>query len=206
MAEKELVERAARSFVDHMLQSMGLSPGEAVLQKFSCLMKMLYLSAKFCPYATSVLFNRIYYFSVLFQKYNTLVYQIAEQSMAQFSQNIGRDMSFYVKDILFWICLVWPEFYNHMFSKTALIISDFGRQHGNFLAKLLSDLLNKEGSMVLNPTVASYPEVLSHSAYEGYDLIITTIPRLPIPHQDVILISDYPSYDNLCEIYRALHK
>ena len=39
---------------------------------------------------------------------------------------------------------------------------------------------------------------------EGYDFIITTVPGIAAPGKKVILVNDYPTRQNMCEIYESL--
>lgn len=204
--EQSRVQSAAQVFLDQTFQTLGLSPGKQVLHKLRNVITMMYLTAKFRPGATSVLFDRVYYFSLLFQMHNRPVYALIEENLAQFSRDVGLDMGCCIQDILLWICLTWPPFHGCLLPKKVLVVSDFGRQHSAFLAQMLTGFFNHDDGVAIQPTVASYPDVLEEASRDVYDIIVTTVPNLPISHPHIILVNDYPSHENLCAVYRALRQ
>ncbi|WP_018212677.1 helix-turn-helix domain-containing protein [Desulfitobacterium hafniense] len=203
-AEQTLVSNEAERFLQRIFSVIPVSPGQDGRYLLRFVIKSLYLNAKLRPFKTSALFDRIYYFSLSMQLTNPLLYQVIEENLKTFSRRVKLDMSTKAADILFWMCLTCPELYQFTQSKTALLIDDFGRPHARFLAKILSDFFNKHNTDLLRIDIAPYPNVLTSPEFAGYDIIITTIPNLPVSHRHVLLISDYPDYESLYKIYRIL--
>jgi hypothetical protein len=203
-AEKALVTYETEVFFQRIFAVIPVSPDEDTQYMMRFMLKSLYLNAKLRPIATSTLFDRIYYFSLSLKRTSPLLYQVIEENLKPFSQNVKLEMSSKTADILFWMCLACPELCQFVQQRTALLIDDFGRQHAKFLVKVLYDFFNKKNFDFLRIDIAQYPDILTSAGSENYDILITTIPNLPVSHHHVFLINDYPSYKNLCEIYKAL--
>ncbi len=102
------------------------------------------------------------------------------------------------------MCLICPELGLLTRSKSALLIVDFGQPHARFLAKYLAGFFNREGAGILNIEIAPFPEIPEPAVLDHYDILITTVPGLLRLHRNGVLIDDYPSQANLCDIYGAL--
>ncbi len=202
--EETLIRREAAAFFDRLFEAVGGRPEEGVLRRLKHILCVSYLNAKYRTYSTSELFDRIYYFSVNVRKYNAPVYRIIEDGLRAFSEGIGVDMSERLPDLLFWICLEHPELTHYTPTKTALVISDFGMQHAEFLAVAISSFFNKGEKPSVNLRAVRYQDALDPSISGQCDIIITTIPSLPVSHPNILLINDYLTHDNLCDIYKAV--
>ncbi len=112
-------------------------------------------------------------------------------------------MSNRLADILFWICLNYPEFSKVSISKSALVISDFGKQHTDYLTQFFDSFFNNNGNTILTTTSSDYRSAIT-MPLQQYNFIISTIPDLPIDHNHIILVNDYPSTENLFEIHKML--
>ncbi|MCI1955629.1 MAG: hypothetical protein LKJ21_04535 [Oscillospiraceae bacterium] len=115
-------------------------------------------------------------------------------------------MSPKLNDLLFWMCQIDPGFGRLAPPKTVLVVSDFGTRHADFLAESLSALLRPDSTDRISLVTACYPDIPVSPAAEPYDLVITTVPHLPVPRKKMILVNDYPSDENLLEIYKALYR
>ncbi|HHY28172.1 MAG TPA: hypothetical protein GX523_15770 [Desulfitobacterium dehalogenans] len=203
-AEKALVTCEIEAFLQRLFSVIPVFPDEDTQYLLHFMVKSLYLNAKLRPFKTSELFNRIYYFSLSLKFTNPLLYQVVEENLKPFSHNVKLQMSSKTADILFWMCLACPELYQFAQPRTALLIDGFGKPHAKFLVNVLSDFLNERNRSLLQIDIAHYPDVLTSSGLENYDIIITTIPNLPFSHQHVLLINDYPTYKDIYEIYKVL--
>ncbi len=202
--EKALVTSETEAFLQRVFSVIPAPPDKGIWDAMQFSVKSLYLTAKFRPIKTSALFDRIYYFSLSLKRTNPLLYQIIEENLIIFSQNVRLDMSPSIASIFFWMCLAYPEMSQFTQQKSALLIADFGRRHALFLKKVLSDFFNIKNVDFLRVDIAQYPDVLSSPGVEDYDILITTMPNLPVSHKNVFLINDYPSYKDLCEIGKVL--
>lgn len=202
--EKNLLDHEAKSFFERLFLAIPISLDENSLHLLVFILESIYLNAKLRPYKTSTLFDRIYYFSLSLKRINFPLYQIIESNLNIFSQRIHFKMSSRISDLIFWMCLVYPELYRFLKSKTVLLIDDFGRPHAKFLAKILSDFFNQKNCNFLQIDIAPYPDILTSAKLQNYDALITTIPNLPISHPHIFLVNDYPTHNNLFTIYKAL--
>lgn len=202
--EKVLVDHEAKSFFEQLFSTIPISLDEHSLHLMVFILKAIYLNAKFRPYKTSTLFDRIYYFSLSLKRTNFPLYQIIESNLKIFSQHIHFEMSSRISDLVFWMCLVCPELYQFSKSRTVLLIDDFGRLHAKFLAKILADFFNQKNCNFIQIDIAPYPDILASTKLQNYDILITTIPNLPVSHPHIFLVNDYPSHNNLFTIYKAL--
>ena len=201
--EEEKVLSAIDSFCKRIFNSLQSTPSKQVMDRLFFTLKSLYLVAKSRPYETSVLFDRIKYFSLSFKKNNETMYQFVKKNLEIFSNEVNYDMSKRLHDFLFWMCLNYPEFSKTSGSKCVLVISDFGKQHTDYLKQFFDSYFNTKGSTILTMTSSDYMSALTTSL-QPYHFIISTIPDLPIEHKHIILVNDYPSTENLFEIHKML--
>ncbi len=202
--ERALVEKQGEAFWKRIFGRLEAQLDGGMLRKLVFYIKATYLITKCRPYETSSWFDRIRYFSIFLKKHNDSAYALVERNLDILSQNVGLDLSGRMQDILFWLCLTYPEFCNYTQIKSALVISDFGTQHANYLARYIAAFINKKGSPEVRVEAAGCRVLQEPALAEEYDVIITTIPDLPIAHKNIILINDYPSHENLGDIYRSL--
>lgn len=202
--EKALVTSETEAFLQRVFSAIPAPPDEATWDMMRFNVKSLYLSAKFYPFKTSTLFDRIYYFSLSLQRSNPSLYQVVEENWTLFSQNVKHATASKTASVLFWMCLTYPQMSQFTQQKRALLIADFGGRHAMFLKKMLSDFFNKENADFLQIDIAQYPDASTSSSIDDYDILITTIPNPPISHRNVFLINDYPAYKDFCEIGKAL--
>lgn len=203
-AEKKLVTRESEAFFRRILTVIRIPVDGETLHLLYFVLKSLYLNAKFRPYRTSVLFDRIYYFSLSLKRTNFLLYKAVEKNLKLFSRNVELDVCSKTADLLFWICLACPGLCQYTPHKTALLVDDFGTPHARFLAKVISDFFNHQNTDFLSIDIAGYPDLPTSDQVCRYDLLLTTIPNLPIAGRRVLLVNDYPSYEDFLEIYKAL--
>jgi hypothetical protein len=205
-AEKALVAREADAFFQRIFRAEKASPSATALRLMRFILSCLYLNAKSRPFQTSMLFDRIRYFSAALKRHNVFAYKLAAKNLAVFSERIHFDMSPKLNDLLFWMCQIDPEFGRLAPPKTVLVVSDFGTRHADFLAESLSALLRPDSTDRIGLVTACYPDLPVSPAAEPYDLVITTVPHLPVPHKKMILVNDYPSDENLLDICKALYR
>lgn len=202
--EKILVIQETEAFFQRIFSIIPISPDKKTKRLMRFMLESLYLTKKVRPTKTSALFDRVYYFSLSLKQTNALLYQVVEDNLKLFSQNVHLDINSNVDDALFWLCLVYPELSQYSQPKKALLITDFGMPHSKFLAKVLSDFFSRSNTSSLQIDIGHYPQSLAVAEAKNYDIIITTIPDLQIQHEKVILINDYPSDANFMRIYIAL--
>ncbi|MGE4548163.1 MAG: helix-turn-helix domain-containing protein [Intestinibacillus sp.] len=203
-AEKDLAARETERFFDRIFGYLGTVPDADTRRCLGYALKSLYLCAKYRPFPTSVLFDRVSYFSTALKRHNAPVYRVFKSNLQRFSENVGLDMSPHLNDVLFWACSCYPAISMFTPAKTALVISDFGTPHANYLVELISLFFNQEHRVKISVTPARFPEILWSFAPDGYDIIITTIPNLPFTHPNIVLVNDYPSDENLFDLYKAI--
>lgn len=204
--ELTLVTRETDCFFQRVLEAIPVSPDQDTLRMLYFMIKSLYLSAKIRSSKTSVLFDRIYYFSLSLKKSNLFLYETVSQSLKLFSQNVKLDMSARLSDVLFWVCLTCPELCQSTHARKALLIDDFGRPHARFLTKLISDFFNGKDFLTLQIDAVSSLNIPASAEIDRYDVLITTISNLPVYHRHTVLINDYPNNWDFCKIHRALNQ
>lgn len=202
--EEALVTREAEVFSKRLAREASITLEKEMLQQIRFIMRSLYLTAKTRPYKTSELFDRIRYFALSIQKSNPSLYKMIRSNLAIFSQNTQFDISRQADDIVFWLCLTCPELILSPPRKKVLVISDFGQQHADFLARSIENLFDKGTATVIEVTAASYPHALTSLASGEYDLVVTTVPGIPSQRATTILVNDFLGYDDFCQLYRVL--
>ena len=201
-AEKALVVREAEAFFQRLFSNVLVFPDKDTQYVMNFVLRSLYLNVKLRPFETSELFDRVYYFSLSLKRTSLFLYEAVQEGLDIFSKNVKLDLLSRTPDVLFWLCLACPALYQFANPKTALLIDDFGKSHAKFLVKVLSDFFNNKTLVKID--IAAYPDVLTSTEIESYDILITTISDLPVSHNNVIFINDYPSWNNLFEINKAL--
>ncbi len=200
--EKALLNEHAEVFFAELFSSTDIKLDDEAMARLVFIMGAMYLTQKHRIFQTSLLFDRIEYFSNSLKNNSRYMYCKAAKGLERVSQNIGFDITPRLHDLLFWICLEYPEFPNFAQPKTALLISDFGAAHASFLASHISCTLNSMGSAMIEIDTASYSDAPDSCRHKNYDIILTTIPNPPIAHDNVMMIGCYPSRDNLLEVYK----
>lgn len=196
--------KAIGGFLDRVLSILQVTPKEETLKNLEFALESVCLNAKLRPYPTSALFDRIHYFSRELEKRNHRLFRIVVEQLKPFGDKIGMNMVAKAPEILFWMCLMMPELYRTCNPKRALLISDFGKPHGKFLVDALSETFTQGDFPLLFIEHAANPNNLSEEVLKDYDLLITTIPNLPLSHPQVVLVHDYPGLDDHLAIYKTL--
>ena len=205
--EEELsVTNAVSEFFNRFFSDMDYIPDRRTEKNLSYIVKRVYFSIKLRPFGTSELFNRIYYFSLSLNRENPKLYAVTMNCLEILSERIGLDVSGRIADVLFWMCLLCPELTNAKKHYRAVLVSDFGNSHAEFLAKTISSFFKRESSDFLAIDVCSYMDILAGKDLKCYDVLITTFPRLTSSHERPILINDYPGTDDFCKIYNTLQQ
>ncbi|WP_455715929.1 helix-turn-helix domain-containing protein [Anaerosporobacter sp.] len=201
--EEDLVNNETETFFQQLFTLIPVSPNENTQHMMHFSLKSLYLEKKYHTRKTSTLFDRIYYFSLSLKRRNSFLYEVVEENLKQFSQNVNLDIVSNVNDVLYWLCIICPELCEYSPPRKALLITDFGMPHANFLSKVLSDFFNNKTDS-LRIDIDRYPQTLTSDKTKSYDIIITTIPKLKKHHENIFLINDYPSCEDFMDIYLAL--
>lgn len=201
--EEQLVSDESEAFFKGVFEAMDIPVDRQTLKQLRYILKTVYLTAKFRPYATSMLFDRIHIFSLSIQKHNAPVYKLIQEHLELFNRKIRFDMSRQFPDILYWCSLACPAFTSYTATKSVLVVSDLGLQHAEYLAGRLSSFSLESKKPILHATAAAYPAGLELIRPEEYDIIVTTIPELPIRHKNIFVINDFLSYKNFYEIYQS---
>lgn len=203
--ERALVRSETAAFFENIFSEIVPVANEDTVRRLHLVIHSLYFVAKHRPYRTSELFDRVHYFALSLKKCNEPFYKLVEKNLAAFSERVGLDMTSRLQDALFWMFLAFPGFSDFSPSKAALVVSDFGFRHASFLADYVSMFFNSKGkSPAIKVTPARFAGDPLLLDTEGYDFIITTIPGIAAPGKKVILVNDYPTRENMCEIYKSL--
>lgn len=203
--EKEQVFKESQDFMKRLFSQTVSKPSKEKVTRLNYILVSLYLTAKYRPQKTSTLFDRIYYFGLYAKNQNSYSYELVEKNMEVFSKNVGLSMKNHINDAFFWICLMYPPFKNYSKHKNVLIISDFGKQHSQFLSELLSNTFNRDSMITISIDIAETIDSLTSEKLQSYDILITTIVNLPFEHKKIILVNDYLTADNLIQIYKEVY-
>lgn len=204
--ERTSVTDAAAEFCDRFFSDIAYVPDLRTEKNLISIIKRVYFSIKLRPFRTSELFNRIYYFSLSLNRENPRLYEVTSNCLEHLSKKIGLDVSCRIADVLFWMCIVCPELTDAKKHYRAVLVSDFGNFHTEFLAKTISRFFKRESSDFLAIDVCSYMDILAGKDLKCYDVLITTFPGLASAHERPILINDYPGTDDFCAIYKTLQQ
>ena len=203
--ERTFITKEIDIFSEKFFSDISFFPDEGIKNAFHYITKSIYFYTKLRPFKTSDLFNRIYYFSLSISRENPVLYKAAENNLKLFSQRTEFDVSGNISEFLFWICLFCPEITQIKRHHKVILISDFGGLHANFLKKVISDFFNSKSFFLIEIDVATYPDILSNEELDNYDVLITTTPNMSIFHRKSVLIKDYPTSDDFCEIFKVLN-
>ena len=204
--EERSVTAAVSEFCERLFSDMDHAPDQTTEKNISYIMRSVYFSVKLRPFGTSELFNRIYYFSLSLNRENPRLYKVTSNCLENLSKKIGLDVSSRLADVLFWMCLICPELTDVKKHYRAILVSDFGNAHAEFLSKKISAFFKRESSDIIKIDVCSYMDILAGKDLKCYDILITTFPGLASGHEQPILINDYPGTDDFCTIYKILQQ
>lgn len=204
--EKELVYAESEKLFRNIFKKLRLEPPKVVKNQMYEMIKRLFFSYKLYPFELSILFDRIKYFSLSFYKTNPELFRYFDQQLKIFSANIGYGMDSYIHYFIYWMHMIYPDLKDHSIVKTILVVSDFGQEHAEFIGHRLSSTYSNELDFSMNIDALSYANFAEQGIQKNYDIIATTIPDLPIEHHNIVLIDDYPSIENFCQIFNKLYK
>lgn len=203
--ERALVTREAAAFWKEIFREIQPLPDTNVVRKLNMVLYSMYFTAKHRPGKTSELFDRVHYFAQSMKKHQKPLYRLVEKNLAVFSKKVGLDLSDRLPDVLFWMFLAFPDFGDFAPQKTAVVVSDFGFRHAEFLAAYISRFFNSDDKppALMAIPVPVYGEARLPDSLE-YDFVITTIPGVSAKGKKAILVNDFPTRENMCEIYKML--
>lgn len=199
--EKGLVTQETEAFFHRIFSIIPVSPNNNTKRLMRFMLESLYLTQRYRPTKTSALFDRVYYFALSLKRTNAFLYQVIEDNLKLFFQNVHLDINSNISNALFWLCLTCPELSQYSQPKKALLIADFGMPHAKFLAKVLSDFFSRSNTSSLQVDIAQPSQSLSVNDTRNYDIIITTKPDFKMQHEKVFMINDYPSDADLMQLY-----
>jgi len=203
--EKARISRETEAFWNGIFTRVHHRPDDGVMERLHMAVYATYFSARHRPYPKSKMFDRVGFFALSLRRHNEPFYRLVETSLAALSERIGLDLSPRLSDLLFWMFLIFPGFGDFAPQKTALVVSDFGAAHAGFLAEYVSRFFNAEGRP---PALKAVPARCSGgwqlSDVQDFDFVITTVPGVAAEGKKTILVNDFPSRENMCEIYKTL--
>ena len=89
---------------------------------------------------------------------------------------------------------------------TILVVSDFGLQHASFLKETIATFLGNYNAGSLEISASRYQGAIEMSDCKEPDIIISTTPIPTTKCSEIILVNDYPTRDNLCQIFEVISK
>lgn len=149
------------------------------------------------PYSSSLLFDRVYYYSLSFKKHFKKFYNAVDKGLHLYGLTGGIYSDEVIDSIIYWGTLIIPT--TSFYSKTykILVLSDFSKQHANHVGSVVVSSLNKLNEL------ASFDVQLY---YEGMDIDVTNyeivLSNLPIKcARPVVIYNDYISAQELNRIW-----
>lgn len=162
-----------------------------------------YYKAKLRPYETSLLFNRIHYFSVKLRKDNPYLFDVIHEETLVLSEKLAVDLSDQIDNIIFWCVLVEPSISKVSRTRKALLFSDFGSLHNGFLRKSL-EMFFDTSCYKLIITAANPIQAYSREDLEEYDVVLSTSSHVKISHDNICYIGDYLDLSTYTQILEAI--
>ena len=201
--EKEKVTKELERFIDRFTTRLNFTATSVQKERFLFVLLSVYYKAKLRRKDTSLLFDRVYYFSEGLGRENPFLYTVVKEELSTLSQNLEFDLTENLHNILFWLLLAEPSLAGVSRRKTALLLSDFGTPHRLFLKNRLEHFFSRSTLELLVdlPMDFSLPDA---SALKKYDIILTTLPDTALPHPCVQVIGDLCSMEDCFEIYEKL--
>ncbi|HBW14071.1 MAG TPA: hypothetical protein DEF30_09665 [Proteiniclasticum sp.] len=201
--EKQQVTTEVLRFIDRFTQRLNYPTSSEQKDRFLFVVLSIYFKVKQRTKDTSLLFDRVYYFSESLSRENPFLYTVVKEELGTLSHNLEFDLTENLHNILFWLLLVEPSLAGVSRRKTALLLSDFGTPHKLFLKNRLEHFFSRSTLELLVdlPMDFSLPDA---SALKKYDIILTTLPDTTLPHPFVQVIGDLCSMEDCFEIYEKL--
>lgn len=189
-AEEAAIQEVIESFLTGLLRDLRLAPNPTTRIRLNFILHSVLCSMKVRPYKTSSLFDRILYFSKDIQRQNPFLYETTRRHLEEASRNLDQALTMRIADVLFWICLTYPELTSAAPPLRILLLNDLGSSHSQFLQNLVRRQLQERSGEVI---IESYPHYLpiDQDRCKSYDLVLSTCPDSP-PHPHSLFLSDYP--------------
>ena len=168
----------------------------------------LYYKFQTYPFESSILFNRVKKFSLSIQKENPHLIERFSPIAFNFASSLSLNYEHIIDDLIYFTISQLPEIITTPIGiKHILYLSDLGSEHGNFIARLIKGTFYpyKQFSN-LEIEVASREQPIKKSYLNQYDCILTTLPNLNYPLDHILQINDYPTDQDLFNIFQLLKK
>ncbi|SFN87507.1 helix-turn-helix domain-containing protein [Proteiniclasticum ruminis] len=201
--EKQQVTTEVLRFIDRFTQRLNYPTSSEQKDRFLFVVLSIYFKVKQRTKDTSLLFDRVYYFSESLSRENPFLYTVVKEELSTLSQNLEFDFAENLHNILFWLLLAEPSLAGVSRRKTALLLSDFGTPHSIFLKNRLEHFF-KSTNMDLSVDLHKDFSLPDESALKKYDIILSTLPDSALPHPCVQVIGDLCSMEDCYDIYEKL--
>lgn len=201
--EKEKVTKELERFIDRFTTRLNFTATSVQKERFLFVLLSIYYKAKLRRKDTSLLFDRVYYFSEGLGRENPFLYTVVKEELSVLSQRLDFDLHMNLHNILFWFLLAEPSLAGVSRRKTALLLSDFGTPHSIFLKNRLEHFF-KSTNMDLSVDLPIDFSLPDESDLKKYDIILTTLPNSALPHPCVQVIGDLCSMEDCYDIYIKL--
>ena len=201
--EKQQVTTEVLRFIDRFTQRLNYPTSSGQRDRFLFVVLSIYFKVKQRTKDTSLLFDRVYYFSESMSRENPFLYTVVKEELSTLSQNLEFDFADNLHNILFWLLLAEPSLAEVSRRKTALLLSDFGTPHRLFLKTRLEHFFSTSTIDLLVDLPEDY-FLPDESILKKYDIILTTQPHSALRHPCVQVIGDLCSMEDCFEIYEKL--
>lgn len=197
--EQAYVQDVIETFLSGLLRDLRLTPPPPIRTRLSFIMHSILCNLKMRPYKTSELFDRIWYFSENIQRQNPFLYDTTHHHLELAACRLNLDLPLRIADVLFWICLTYPDITAAAPPLRILLLNDLGNKHARFLETLVRfQLKNRSSEIIIDANPSKLH--LNPDDCMSYDLVLSTCPEPP-PHPRCLILSDYP----LDSEWHALH-
>ncbi|MDT2841186.1 helix-turn-helix domain containing protein [Vagococcus lutrae] len=203
--ERDRVELTAFRFSKMLREKTSVQLNDKQQEFVVRLVKQIYLTEKISTTPSSVFFDRFYYFSKTVEKSNTSLFQILNAMYDCLSEEIGLDPQLHRHSVIYWLCIEIPSLLFYMPKLSILVVSDLGKNHGCFAARMIKNILNYDELKHLNFTIASLTDYATMNT-DDFDLMIINNTQIQHPSLPVFYIDDCPQEIELYRFKKYLNR
>lgn len=201
--EKQGITLYVSDLVSTLAKRLNISMEMEKENRIRFVILSIYFKAKQRSQDTSLLFDRIYYFAEGIRKYNPLLYLVIEEEIRKLSESVGVNLQPHLHSILFWMILAEPSLARCPVQKKALLISDFGIPHSQYLKNSIESFF-RDSPYTFTIDAVDPSTLDPHATFGEYDIILTTLRDLPLVHPRIQTIGDYFTLEDFYNIYNKL--
>lgn len=210
-AEEALLDAQAHAYFTRVFVALHVSCPDEIRRQLVQTMKILYHYALIYPIYSTGFFMRINGFITSLQESHPKLYDAFSESLVAFNRAMQIDLTTSMPELILHACFLFPALGMASPPRRVFIVSDSGIEHASFIANFVRSYLNGAYYETVQVAPVSYASAIDPafgSQLATDDIFVATAPNLMhlAPECQSILFHDFPSVENLCDLYNTIYR